>query len=72
MNFNELPQNIGMWVLVLAGLVALWIVGSIPVMIRNKGLEKGWKLSKWLDDHIVIAEIVWIGLLVFLARYIKL
>lgn len=72
MNFNELPQNIGMWVLVLAGLVALWIVGGIPVMIRNKGLEKGWKLSKWLDDHIVIAEIVWIGLLVFLARYIKL
>lgn len=72
MNFNELPQNIGMWVLVLVMLAALWFVGGLPVRIRNRGLEKGWKFAEWLDGHIVVVEIAWIALLLFLARYIKL
>lgn len=60
---NELHHNTGMWVLVLVVLGALWIIGNLPVLIKNYGFLCGWKISGWLEDHIVIAEIVWIAFL---------
>ena len=72
MNFNEFSQNVGMWVIVLAGLALIFALGGLPSGLRNKLLEKGHPLGRWLDDHIVVVQIVWIALLLFLASKITL
>ena len=72
MNFNEFSQNVGMWVIVLVMLAVVLALGGLPSGLRNKLLEKGHPLGRWLDDHIVVVQIVWIALLLFLSSKIAL
>lgn len=67
MNFNEIVQNTGMFVWVIIALVAIWWIGSVPVFIKNMLEKKGKPVPGILEDHIVIVEIVWIAILLFVA-----
>lgn len=67
MNFNEIVQNTGMFVWVIIALIAIWWIGSVPVFIKNLLEKKGKPVPAILEDHIVIVEIVWIALLLFIA-----
>ena len=68
--FNEIVEHVGMWVIVLVGLLLVWWIGGIPVAVKSWLEKKGKKVPALLEDHIVLVEIVWIALLVFLGyRY---
>ncbi len=70
MDFNEIITNTGIWVWVIIGLLALWVIGGLPSAVKNWARKKGRPMPAWYEDHIVLIEIVWICLLVFLAyRY---
>ena len=71
-DWNELITNTGLWVWVIVALGALWVIGSIPVYIRDPFRKQGKPAPALLEDHIVLVEIVWIAILFYLGRFIKL
>ena len=69
---DRIIANTGLWVWVIIALVALWFLAFVPAKIKNHALEKQWKCADFLDKYIVIIEIAWIALLLYLGRFIKL
>ena len=68
-NWNNVVEHIVMWVGVILILGLVWIFLGLPAYFKGWLEKKHKKVPKLLDDHIVIIEIVWIAVWLYIGYH---